>query len=204
MSGKQVFKKRLFPILFMLAVTLVFISVTTAIYTFTEEKIKINEKLVQKRAVLSAAGVSYPDDPAEIDTLYNRVVQEITDESGEALYYEVAESEYYSGNAYVIITTGSGLWGDITIAVGVDENVNTLTGIEIIDQNETPGLGGRITESWFTEQFRGKKGPLNSVPEGEATSEQQIQAITGATYSTAALRSIVNATLEDARGRIKS
>jgi Na+-transporting NADH:ubiquinone oxidoreductase subunit C len=204
MSEKQIFKKRLFPILFMLAITVVFISVTTAIYTFTEEKIKINEKLVLKRAVLSAAGVTLPEDPAGIDNLYNRVVQEITDSSGKVLYYEVAESEYSSGKAYVIITTGSGLWGDITAAVGIDENVDTLTGIEIIDQNETPGLGGRITENWFTTQFRGKKGPLNSVPEGQTTSEQQFQAITGASYSTAAIKSIVNATLEDARGRIKS
>jgi Na+-transporting NADH:ubiquinone oxidoreductase subunit C len=88
--------------------------------------------------------------------------------------------------------------------VGLDESMDTLTGIEIIDQNETPGLGGRITEDWFTTQFRGKRGPLNVVPEGETTSEQQFQAITGASYSTAAIKNIVNKTLEDARGRIKS
>ncbi len=204
MSEKQVFKKRLFPIIFMLAVTVVFISVTTAIYTFTEETIKINEKLVIKRAILSAAGVSLPEDSAAIDRLYNSVVQEFTGSGGEVLYYEVSESEISSGNAYVIITTGSGLWGDITAAVGLDESMDTLTGIEIIDQNETPGLGGRITEDWFTTQFRGKRGPLDLVPEGETTSEQQFQAITGASYSTAAIKDIVNETLEDARGRIKS
>ena len=204
MNEKQVFKKRLFPIIFMLAVTVVFISVTTAIYTFTEETIKINEKLVIKRAILSAAGVSLPEDSAEIDRLYNDVVQEFTDSGGEVLYYEVAESEVSSKNAYVIVTTGSGLWGDITVAVGVDESMDTLTGIEIIDQNETPGLGGRITEDWFTTQFRGKRGPLNVVPEGESASEDQFQAITGASYSTAAIKNIVNETLEEAQGRIKS
>jgi Na+-transporting NADH:ubiquinone oxidoreductase subunit C len=74
----------------------------------------------------------------------------------------------------------------------VEKDLKTLTGIEFIKQNETPGLGGRITESWFKEQFRGKRWPLTVVPEGDPAGDQEFQAITGATNTTNAVRDILN------------
>ena len=204
MSDQGKVKKRVFPVIFMLIVTLVFISITTAIYTITEDRIKINEKLVIKRAVTASAGLDVPDNPGMVEELYNKSVKEVKDIDGQILYYEVSDSKLAGGKSYVIISIGSGLWGDITAAVGIDSSRETLTGIEIINQNETPGLGGRITEAWFKDQFRGKKGPLTTVPEGEPAAEKQFQAITGASYSTGAIRSIVNSTLQAAQNRIKS
>ncbi len=204
MSDQGKVKKRVFPVIFMLIVTLVFISITTAIYTITEDKIKINEKLVIKRAVVASAGLEVPDNPGMVEDLYNKSVKEVKDIDGQVLYYEVSDSKLAGGKSYVIISVGSGLWGEITAAVGIDSSLETLTGIEIINQNETPGLGGRITEAWFKDQFRGKRGPLTTVPEGEPATEKQFQAITGASYSTGAIRSIVNSTLQAAQNRIKS
>ena len=69
--------------------------------------------------------------------------------------------------------------------------------VEVIDQNETPGLGGRISEMWFKEQFRGKISPLTKVAEGEQAGKNQFQAVTGATYSTNAVMDIVNLTSDE-------
>jgi len=204
MSDTLIFKKRIFPIIFMLVITLVFISVTTVIYTFTQDKIKINETLVMKRAILGAAGYEIPSVATEVEKLYKDAVSEVKDQNDKALYYIITKPDSLEVQGYVIISTGSGLWGDITAAIGIDNSKEELTGIEIIDQNETPGLGGRITESWFKYQFRGKRGPLSLVLEGDPTDKNQIQAITGASYSSAAMKAIVNSTLAEAQNIIKS
>ena len=185
-------RKRVFPVVFMLVVTLVFISITTVIYTYTKEQISLNERLRLKEAVLYSAGVQLPDNPAEVDRMYDERVTEVRDEAGRTRYFEVKDPDSSAVEGYVVIRTGAGLWGEITAAVGFDKNVESFTGLEILDQNETPGLGGRIGEAWFKDQFNGKRPPLTTVPEGNPTDQNQFQAITGASYSTAAIQDIMN------------
>jgi Na+-translocating ferredoxin:NAD+ oxidoreductase subunit G len=85
---------------------------------------------------------------------------------------------------YGFIASGSGYGGTIEILVGVDTGFN-IKGISILSQTETPGLGARITESTFTEQFKGI-----SVSDVALKSEGgKIDAITGATTSS---RSVVD------------
>jgi Na+-transporting NADH:ubiquinone oxidoreductase subunit C len=203
MNKESTAKKRVFPVVFMLAITLVFISITTVIYTYTKDQIALNERLRLKEAVLYSAGVSLPDDPAEIDRIYDVRVEEVMDETGRVKYFAVRGPETSDVESYVIIKTGAGLWGDITATVGFDADLESFVGLEIIDQNETPGLGGRIGETWFKEQFRGKRPPLATVPEGDPASDTQFQAITGATYSTAAIQDIMNASQEYARMEVR-
>ena len=73
-------------------------------------------------------------------------------------------------------------------------------GIAFTSQNETPGLGARIEERWFVEQFRGKRAPLKIRPEKEKTSISEFEAITGATVTTNAVKAIVNGAAADAAG----
>jgi Na+-transporting NADH:ubiquinone oxidoreductase subunit C len=202
MKKESFAKRRIFPVIFMLLVTVVFISITTVIYTFTKGRIKLNERLQLKRAVLYAAGVRLPEDPSEIEEAFDDRVTEVKDASGSVKYYEIGSSDSSDIESYVVIRTGGGLWGEITAGIGFDKNLDILKGLEIIDQNETPGLGGRIGDAWFKEQFRGKQPPLSPVPEGDPASADQFQAITGATYSTGAIRDIVNSAREYARKEI--
>lgn len=196
-------KKRIYPVAFMLLVTVVFISVITVIYTFTKDTIKLNERLRLKQAVLYAAGVRLPDDPVEIEKAFDARVEEVIDDTGRVRYYAIREDGTADIVSYVVIQTGAGLWGDITAGVGFDRDLELFRGLEIIDQNETPGLGGRIDEAWFKQQFIGKRPPLSPVPEGDPASDNQFQAITGASYSTEAIESIVNAAREYARTEIQ-
>ena len=202
MKKESVAKKRIVPVVFMLVITLVFISITTVIYTFTKDTIALNERLRLKRAVLYAAGVQLPDDAVEIEKAFDNRVTEVKDGTGRVKYYEVAESGSSNIESYVVIRMGAGLWGEITAGVGFDKDLQTFKGLEVIDQNETPGLGGRIGETWFKEQFRGKRPPLATVPEGDAMNENQFQAVTGASYSTAAIQDIMNSSQEYARMEI--
>ena len=195
-------KKRIYPVVFMLLVTVAFISVTTVIYTFTRDTIKLNERLRLKRAVLFAAGVRLPGDPGGIEKTFDGRVTEIMDDGGRVRYYEIRKEGTSDIESYVVIQTGAGLWGEITAGIGFDRDLESFRGLEVIDQNETPGLGGRIDEDWFKEQFKGKRPPLSSVPEGDPASENQFQAITGASYSTEAIQDIVNKAREYVRMEI--
>ena len=112
MKKESVAKKRIVPVVFMLVITLVFISITTVIYTFTKDTIALNERLRLKRAVLYAAGAELPEDPAEIEKAFDERVREIKDDSGRVLYYEVVESGSSNIESYVVIRVGAGLWGE--------------------------------------------------------------------------------------------
>ena len=68
-----------------------------------------------------------------------------------------------------------------------------MTGIDFIAQNETPGLGARIEESWFKDQFIGKTPPFTLVDEGtQNKASNEIDGITGATYTSRYVRDMVN------------
>ena len=203
MKKESFAKKRIYPVAFMLIVTVAFISVTTVIYTFTKDTIKLNERLRLKQAVLYAGGVSLSADPAAIEKTFDERVAEVKDDAGRVRYYTIRADGAPDIESYVVIQTGAGLWGEITAGVGFDRDIGSLMGIEIIDHNETPGLGGRIDEEWFKQQFMGKRPPLSPVPEGDPASDSEFQAITGASYSTEAIQNIVNAAREYAQAEIK-
>jgi len=57
---------------------------------------------------------------------------------------------------FAVEQSGPGLWGTITIILAASAD-GVIRGIEIVSQNETPGLGGRIDEPVFKKQFVGKK-----------------------------------------------
>ena len=202
MTRESFVRRRIYPVVFMLSVTVAFISVTTVVYTFTADTIRLNEGLRLKRAVLSAAGVELPIDPRRVERAFDDRVTAVADGDGAVRYYEVRGRETTEVEAYVVIRSGAGLWGEITVGIGFDGDLGSCRGLEIIAQNETPGLGGRIADPWFKEQFRGKRPPLARVPEGDPASQRQFHAITGASYSSEAMERIINAAHEYARGEI--
>jgi Na+-transporting NADH:ubiquinone oxidoreductase subunit C len=203
MSREGTLKKRLFPVFFMLIITLVFISITTIIYTLSKDTIAFNEALRLRRAILYAAGVVVPESGQETDRIYAERVEESKDGDGNIKYYRVKGESSKDVKNIVIVTRGAGLWGEITAAIGYDVSGKTISGIEIIDQNETPGLGGRIGENWFKQQFRGKHYPISLVGEQATVGPNEIQAITGASYSSKAIQDIVNRASAEARDIIK-
>ncbi len=124
---------------------------------------------------------------------------------GELTYFECRDS---SGDlaGFALPAEGNGYQGTIKLMIGLSADLSTITGVEVLEQVETPGLGGRISEHTFQEQFRGLAAlPLLSYvkyrkPEGPS----QIQAITGATISTRATLAIINHTLELAQAVLGS
>ena len=181
-------KERIYTVAFMLIVTLVTVSAVSGIHLATLDVVKRNEDLFLRKAVLKSAGFDIPGSPAEITALYDKLVEPLP---GTEDCYKV-DGE---GRKYVFVRSGPGLWGDITAVICFDMETHSVAGITFTKQNETPGLGARIDEAWFQAQFRGKKAPLSLLPEGSQSDKTgEIDAITGATITSKAVRDIVNST----------
>ena len=107
-------------------------------------------------------------------------IMEAKDASGEVLGYAIN------------ITTPEGYGGDITFSLGV-KNDGTLNGIEILSISETAGLGMNAQKPEWKGQFAGKKADVFSVTKDGASSDDQINAISGATITSKAVTGAVNA-----------
>jgi electron transport complex protein RnfG len=95
-------------------------------------------------------------------------------------------------------SAGEGYGGHITIMMGVDLT-GKLTGIEILEHLETPGLGANIESAeLFRDQFKGKyregspTGKLKVVKGEEADDNWEIEALTGATVSPTGVVQAIN------------
>ncbi len=93
---------------------------------------------------------------------------------------------------YAVLTEGSGFQGTIKLMVGFDRELKTITGLEILENVETPGLGNRIVEDWFREQFKGREPFIEVVKGKKPETPHQIMAITGATISSKSVVRIIN------------
>ncbi len=108
-------------------------------------------------------------------------------------------------NGWVLVAAGQGFADRIEILVGLDVQFTTITGVYVLDQKETPGLGDDIRDPEFLEAFRGKSAdvPLTVVKMAPSL-PGEIQALTGATVSTWAVCDIVNQAIEQWRDPLLS
>jgi electron transport complex protein RnfG len=103
---------------------------------------------------------------------------------------------------YALIGDGIG-WDQLLVVIGLSPDLKKITGLEILQCRETPGLGERVKTPAFREQFKkSTETPLELV-KTVPTADNQVQALTGATISSTAVTDIVNATVKKARELIK-
>lgn len=103
--------------------------------------------------------------------------------------------------AYAFQISGSGFQSDLVLMVGVSPDFSELNSLKILSQMETPGLGTRIEEEWFIEQFKGLKlkPSVTYIKNAKPSKDNEIQAITGATISSAAIVDILNTGIKEAK-----
>ncbi len=136
-----------------LTTALVFADAFTAPYIAKNKVKKLQE------SVLTAAGIDYTEETRE--SVFSSEVEErlFPDELQKKDATEDELKKYYvmTDGKVVFEFHGSGLQGPVHGAIALDKDLETIKGITIIHQEETPGLGGRIAEAQFLNQFRNKK-----------------------------------------------
>ena len=107
-----------------------------------------------------------------------------------------------------MLSSAGGYNGQNKILVGFDADVTKITAIVVTEQAETPGLGAKITEASFIDQFKDKSSVLSlTVVKGikpEEAGESEIAAISGATISSASVVTAVNSAKDEAVSLFKS
>lgn len=197
-------RERIFTVFFMFAVTFVTISVISGIHLATADIVARNEKLFLQRAVCEAAGMPEFATTDELLAWYDECVRPVPDEEA-CRYYVVMNRGAQDVIGYVFQREGAGLWGTITAVVGLDKTLSRVAGVTFVKQNETPGLGARISEDWFKKQLRGKTGPFDLVPEGtQSAKPTDMDAVTGATITSTAVRDILNRLMDTAKADVAS
>lgn len=94
---------------------------------------------------------------------------------------------------YVLRVEPNGYGGAIKLLIGLDQE-GVVKGISILEHSETPGFGANADKDDFKNQFTNKVAPLSVTK--SAASEDEIEAITGATITSVAITDAVNVAAE--------
>ncbi len=93
---------------------------------------------------------------------------------------------------WAVDASGTGFVDQIRAVVGLSPDGSQVIGVKVIECVETPGLGNKIEGEW-ADQFAGRPVDQVTVVKGDASAERnEIQAITGATYSSQYVADILN------------
>ena len=113
---------------------------------------------------------------------------------------------------YIIPVYGAGLWGPIWGYIALNDDGNTIYGANFSHQGETPGLGARITEDAFQQEFVDKRLYKNDqflsveiVKKGQKPTNDAdyVDAISGATITSRGVGSMMHSGLELYDGFLK-
>jgi len=198
-------KERIFSVIYMFFLTLIFTSVVSLVKYVNAEKIRLNEEVKLQAVVLDALGIGLPEGVSRNETvtaLFGERVRRI--EGEERTIYAGYDEKGDEIVGYAFPAGGPGFWGPIEAMVGVDAGVTEVVGVSFPRHSETPGLGARMTEPQFRDQFQGlplrKSGGdavyFRLVAPGSADRPGELDAITGATMTSKAIERFLNRELD--------
>ena len=127
------------------------------------------------------------------------------DKNGITKSYTVYDALDKTGTVagHVVKATGQGYADKIELLLGLDPDGKTITGLFILDQKETPGLGNKIVEDAWRNQYVGKSSDSSLVViKGKSVNDNEIDSVSGATISSRAVTDIVNSTIADLKTKI--
>lgn len=106
----------------------------------------------------------------------------------------IAKSNNKSIGYIINATSPNGYGGNIQISLGINKE-GKIQGFEILSISETVGLGMKAKDDEFKGQFPGKSATVIKYTKAGASSEDEINAISGATITTSAVTEALNSAL---------
>lgn len=197
-------KQRIFSIAYMFLITLCFTSVVSAVKYLNEDRIEQNQVVKVQRIVLQVLRIAHSENVRDQDVvrLFETRIKTV-DVEGVQLYIGY-DGKGENAIGYAFSVGGPGFWGPIYGMVAIAPSGKKILGVAFYKHSETPGLGGRLTEAWFTDQFSGLPlFPIEGVerifklkPEGTGSEPNELDAITGATGTSRAVEAFLNKELD--------
>ena len=183
------------------AITLISGLLLGAVYQIT----KVPIQMAEAKESLHKYQMAYPD---ATDFLFDQAIQDQVVLSKETLKEQKPEygnvevtvalkAVDASGNVIGHIITASSddsYGGTVKVSVGIT-NEGKITGVELLEISDTPGLGMKATEPAFKDQYKDKTVEEFTVTKTGSTSDSEINAISGATITSNAVTHAVGAAL---------
>ena len=189
-------KKILHDALILTAFTLILGLVLGAVHEITKDRILASELATEEAAyrAVFVEGEAFE----EVEKAMEEINLFLEQKGYKDSIRSIKTAKDASGDTlgYVInVVAGDGSQSNITFSVGIQSD-GTINGYCITDIAETPGLGSKAEEEEFASQFRNKSVEAFEVVKSAAASDEQIEAITGATITSRAMANGVNAAVE--------
>lgn len=178
-------KQNLKLLVFVLILGILTSGLLVGVDALTRDRIIQNQAAQLKSAILDANEISY--NFGNIHDVFAEEIEVIT--VGELTFYEAKESKNVSYEY-----TGGGVWGPISGVITLDADFETIVAIKVLNQQETPGLGGIIAEAKYLANFVGiKMVPSLQINKDSSTNlPNEVDAITGATRTSESFEIIMN------------
>lgn len=196
---------------FMLTVSVFFGLTVSLVHHGTKDMLARNEQMHRNRTVAQAFGLDVAGtDAAAFEQAVTGHIQETTLTANNRTWTVFQHPGPDSGrepDAVGFEFNGQGVWDVIRGILVLTPDLTVVRCLRLLEQHETPGLGGRIEEEFFLKQFKGitldwDKPEDRRVIIGQSLdpeAENRVDAITGATQTSQAMMRILNKELEDFR-----
>lgn len=167
------------------AITLIAGTLLGITYSVTEQPRADQQKRQREIALSNVIDNATFDKEIEIKSAeqYNKITN----------IYEANRDSNVVGFAFKLVTP-EGYNGNVELVVGIIDG--KVTGVDIIKQSETPGLGAKSDEDEFKNQFIDKTAEPLEVVKNESENDNAINAISGATITSKAVTYAVNQAID--------
>ena len=225
----------LYQILYAAVMVLLVGTVLALIYMALKPKQNENIANDTRKQILSALHIAAPED-AQVKDMYEKyIIQDLlVDAQGNIVdsaqnvafdvdmkknvklperQLPVMKCKMDDGSVkYVLPVYGAGLWGPIWGYVAVNDDGSTIYGANFSHEGETPGLGARIADKDFQDEFADKHLFVDGAFKGvvvlkkgqkSVTGAEQVDALTGATITSRGVSDMLEDCLTPYEGFLK-
>lgn len=151
----------------------------------TAERIEANAEIELQQTILDAYGITYTT--TNINDVFESSV-EVIEEDGKTLYVDK------SSGSVSFEFIGGGVWGPISGVLTLESDYETIRFVAVLQQEETPGLGGVVANPQYLATFEGilMTPELMIEKDTSANDPNEVDSITGATRTSDAFELILN------------
>ncbi len=165
-------------------------AVTSGIFigmeAWTRPLIAANAANELKSTILDANGISYTT--GNINDVF---AQNITTKTIDSWTFYIDNNTKSVSYEF----SGGGVWGPIEGIITLQADLETIKQIRVLQQEETPGLGGVVADSKYLIKFVGIKLVPQleiNIPDSNTNKDNEVDTIAGATRTSKAFESILN------------
>ncbi len=177
-------------IVFVFILGLSFSLLLMGVQSLTAERIRLNQEFDVQSAILDAFDESYTT--ANFNDVFEEVMETI--ETDDVVIYV-----HEASGGFAFEFSGLGVWGPISGIIAFESDFETIRYVRVLEQEETPGLGGVVAEDDYLAKYQGAtmNGGLTISQTADPEASNEVDAIIGATRTSNAFEGMLNRAYEE-------